>query len=206
MEICGGDKHGSIDLGQEFSPLAGDLSSSKQEVQAQVREVSAHVPGPSYGLDDPGAEAYGFDHDKSPEHLFCIDDGIDIGFIVSYLRHLDGGGKLRISTDGMKVGKIELLDSDQLDFINDETGETEAISANFLASKTRAIIGSFLPVHAVAMRRNTDNSWTEVDSAKVAQPVHRNLADRLREMIHEQATRHRGAASVRNFSLQAVFL
>lgn len=143
--------------------------------------------------------------DYTVKQLFDIEGGVDIGLVISYLRHLDEMGALLISVKDIKVGKVFYSIERGLEFVNDETGEREAVDKAFINSKTRAIIGTYSPKHVRAMRRNTDYSWTEVDSMKPGQSVHPDLAVKLQEMIKEQVDRARGDRHIK-IALPSVFL
>lgn len=134
-----------------------------------------------------GLAAGGLPHDtKSTEGLLDIEYGVDLGMAVDYMRHLEDEGELKVSVAKIEVGELAYTEERGLEFVNHDTGTRHQVDDEFLATRSRSMLGTFVPVHARALRKNTDGSWTEVDSFKPGQATSEDLKASLIETITDQ--------------------
>lgn len=131
------------------------------------------------------------DTDERACSILDIEDGMDLGIVVDYLRELHQQGTLKVDLSKMKVGRV-FIEDDQLIFENDETGEKEKVNKAFCDSKVRALLGTYRPSHIRAVRRNLDHSWTVVDSLNPAQPVHDHLFEYLQTTLSRESDQIQG--------------
>ncbi len=120
--------------------------------------------------------------------LMSIEDGIDMGMVIDYLRNLSDIGELRLDEDinEIIVGKITLNANQQLVIIDDRTDQEIVVDEAFLALKSRIMVGTFAPVHSQTLRKNDDNSWTVVDSLHASQEVVDDFVGFFRKMLNTQ--------------------
>ncbi len=122
---------------------------------------------------------------------FNIDDGIDMGMIISYLSHLQDNGMLNGDLTGLMVGKIKMNGNDELVFVSDETNEETVVDEAFLAARSRVMLGTYAPIHARAFRKNDDESWSTIDSGSPGQEITENLSAQLRNTLAIQESLRR---------------
>ena len=118
--------------------------------------------------------------------LLNIEGGVDLGMAVEYMHHLEETEALRGSVANIEVGDIVYSQEDGLLFENHTTGVKHKVDNEFLETKSRAMLGTFAPVHAGALRKNTDNTWTEIDSLNPGQRVIADLQTGLIETVIAQ--------------------
>ena len=117
-----------------------------------------------------------------------LGDGTDLGHTVGYMRHLAAENELRVNIDNLQQGELNYSEKRGLVFNNFETGETHKVDAEFLARNSRVIVGTFQPAHATAARKNTDDSWSNIDSFNSNQKVHEDFVGALTEKVNFQKT------------------
>ncbi|WP_420421876.1 hypothetical protein [Simkania sp.] len=118
--------------------------------------------------------------------LLDIEYGIDLGLVVDYMHQLESEGALRLSVAEMQVGDLSYSDERGLEFVNHAAGTRHVVDEEFLASRSRAMLGTYQPIHASALRKNTDGSWTRIDSSEPSQQVFADLKTSLAEIIVRQ--------------------
>ncbi|WP_420421877.1 hypothetical protein [Simkania sp.] len=123
---------------------------------------------------------------KPATGLLDIEYGVDLGMVVDFMHYLESEGELRGSVEHIEVGELAYTPEKGLEFVNHGTGTRHKVDEEFLASRSRSMLGTFAPVHARALRKNTDGSWTEVDSLKPGQKLSENFSASLIETILEQ--------------------
>jgi len=146
------------------------------------------------------AGGHNLDFNDTAEELA---NGIDLGEVIGYLQHAEAEGLLKegVSLNEIKVGKLSYSDEGGLMFTNDMTGDEHRVDDQFLAAHSRTMIGTYAPVHAMAARKNTDGSWSEVDSIMAGQKVNTNFTERLIEKIQTQQ-----ATQVGNITMPCAFM
>ncbi|CCB90068.1 hypothetical protein [Simkania negevensis] len=134
------------------------------------------------------AMGYGPQDTKSAEGLLDIENGVDLGMVVDFMRHLESEDELKkgVSVTNIEVGELAYTEENGLEFVNHETQTRHQVDEEFLAARSRSILGTFIPVHARALRKNTDNSWTEVDSFSPGQAVSKDLRTKLIKTVLQQ--------------------
>lgn len=143
-----------------------------------------HAIAEDPAVEDPNEEAK--PSKELLDKLLDIEYGIDLGMVVDYLHHLESEGVLRISAAGIQVGVLSYSEEKGLEFVNHATGTRYLVDDEFLAARSRAMLGTYKPIHASALRKNTDGSWTNIDSSKPDQKVFPDLKASLIEIIKYQ--------------------
>lgn len=164
------------------------------------REMEAQPP-----QDSIGAGALPTRREVAASEVLDIESGVDLGMVVSYMHQLEEDEGLRVSVKEMKAGTLSFSEADGLVFKDDVTGAFHQVDEAFLRAHSRAMVGTYIPLHARAMRRNEgpDGSWTEVDSFHDGQPVHADLRAHLIATVLEQADAKRTEGK---FSLPCAFM
>ncbi len=107
-----------------------------------------------------------------------IENGTDMVLMTDYIRALEKAGELRMSVSNMQVGRI-FMEGGKLMFIDNATETPRELTSEMLQDSDRVMLGTSIPVHAKAFRRNSNHTWTEVDSFVPAQVVHSSLSEAL---------------------------
>ena len=115
-----------------------------------------------------------------------LGNGIDLGSAVGYMQHLAAEGELRVDITNLQLGELNYSDETGLIFTNFATQEAHRVDAEFLNRNSRAMVGTLRPVHAIATRKNTDGSWSNVDSFYEKQAVQENFEVALIEKVKDQ--------------------
>ena len=123
---------------------------------------------------------------KLLDGVLDIEYGIDLGMVVDYLRELESEGVLRVSVAAIQVGDLSYSEERGLEFVNHVAGTRHILDDEFLATKSRAMLGTYQPIHASALRKNSDGSWTRIDSSEPSQKVFVDLKTSLKEIITRQ--------------------
>lgn len=156
---------------------------------------------PDFGLQNVEGLAAGGQNQGFEEIAEGLGNGLDLGTVVDYMRHVAAEGNIRVNIDNLQVGELDYSDEEGLVFTNFVTGDIHKVDDAFLNGNSRAMIGTLSPVHATAARKNTDGSWSTIDAFQKNQTVHEDYSAALIATIQTQkATVHH------NITLPCAFL
>ena len=126
----------------------------------------------------------GAEEQREFNKVFTIENGTDMGMMVAYIQHLSATSQIESDVTNLKSGSIKLID-DNLVFESGEGGPPIPITAEFLNSIDRCMFGTYAPIHALTMRKNTDGTWNVIDSFHEPQSHQIDLVEWLKGQIRE---------------------